>query len=159
MIDDNALKVLMEVHTHASDRPACITYRDKAIVHSTMLMLELPATEVQLKKRTWPCPPWGNAPQWREQLPKDLKYLTTSAIRGTDKEDREYVQFEALDSSATCYMQGSLYDFLRDQLDNPSFRIMDAPSTVAEGQRLGIGLFVDGELVGAVSPLLPPEME
>lgn len=159
MIDDNALKVLIEIHTRASDLPACVTYRDKVIIHSPMMMLELPATDIQLKKKTWPRPPWPDAPQWREQLPKGLKYLSTSAIRGTDKEGRAYVQFEALDGSATCYMQGLLYDLLRDQLDNPVFRIMDAPSRAVAGEKLGIGIFVDGELVGAMSPLLPPETE
>lgn len=157
MIDDNALKTLVTIHERASCSPACITYKDKAIIHSTMLMLELPITEIQLKKKTWPGAPWPEAPQWREQFPKGLKYLATSAIKGTDKEGREYVQFETLDGTATCYMQGDLYELLRDQLDNPSFRIMDAPGK--EGQRLGIGVFVNNELVAAASPLLPPDVE
>ena len=157
MIDDNACKILETIHDRSSGVPACVTYKDKAIIHSVMLMLEVSATEVQLKKKKWPGDPWPDAPQWREQLPKGLKYLATSAIKGTDKEEREYVQFEALDGSATCYMQGELYELLRDQLDNPVFRIMDAPGQ--EGLRLGIGIFVNGELVGATSPLLPPDVE
>ena len=159
MIDDDALKILTEVHSRASALPACITYKDKAIIHSPMMMLELPVTEIQLKKKSWPRPPWPEAPAWRDQLPKGLTYLATSAIRGSDAKGRAYVQFEALDGSARAYAQGILYDLLRDQLDNPTFRIMDAPSPKVAGLRLGIGIFVDGVLVGAVSPLLPPDQE
>lgn len=157
MIDDHALKILIEIHERASSPPSCVIYKDKAIIHSTTLMLELPAAEVQLKKKTWPGPPWPEAPQWREQLPKGLTYLAVSAIKGTDAKGREYVQFETLDGSTSCYMQGALYELLRDQLDNPSFRIMNARRP--EGQQLGIGIFVDNVLVGAAGPLLPPEVE
>lgn len=158
MIDDDALKTLVEIHARSSVPPGCLTYKDKAIVHSRMLMLELPLADVQLKKKTWPSAPWLEAAQWRETLPKDLKYLATSAIRGTDSQGREYVQFETHDGSVSVYAQGLLYDLLRDLLDNPVFRIMDAPHPEQPTLRLGLGVFVDDVLVGAVGPLLPPEV-
>ena len=155
MIDDSALKILIAVHEQSNSLPACLVGKDVATIHSAMFLLDLPASEIQLKKRTWPVQPRADAASWRTRMPKGLTYLSTSAIKGTDKGGLEYTQFEALDGTATCYMQGALYDLLREQLDNPVFRIIDAPGT--EGQKMGIVVFVDNELVGAVGALLPPD--
>lgn len=158
MIDDDALKVLVEIHARSSAPPGCLLYKDKAIVHSPMLALELPLSDVQLKKRVWPSSAWPEAAQWRDRLPKDLKYLTASAIRGVDNLERDYVQFETRDGTSTAYAQGLLYDLLRDLYDNPVFRIMDAPHPERPELRLGLGVFVDDVLVGVVGPLLPPDV-
>jgi len=120
-----------------------------------MMMLEIPAAEVRTKK-TWPAPAWpADVWEWRKQLPKPLPCLPVVTMKGTDKEERPYVQFEALDGSRVAHMQGNLHELLCDVLADPVFKIIDAPGP--EGLPLGIAIFVNGVLVGAVSSLLPPE--
>jgi hypothetical protein len=150
MIDDRSLQDLLTAHKRSRGHlPACSVVGDVAYVHSRIMMLELPAAEVQLKKKAWPgtsCLP--DVTTWRDRLPKTT-YLRTNAIHGTDQEGHPCVQLLSPTGDAAVRIQTLLYDFFREHLDNPAFRI-------TAGGSGGAMVFVSDRLVGAIAPLLYP---
>ncbi len=155
MIDNNVLKDLVEIHTLSDGHaPACTVIGSTAFIHSRVFVVELPVSEIQLKKKTWPGTSIPKIEAWREWLPAKPQLLkTTTKYDNRDNGRWRYVRLTSTTSEETRDLQADFYDFCQEQLGNPAFMII-AGHRVNGKQPGPVVLQKDNRWVGVVGALL-----
>lgn len=132
MIDADVLKALTDIEPNV----ACLFSQGIAYVHSMQFVVELP--ESAGRKVKWPGKPFTHIASWRQQLPRITDTLKTTGMPGTARDGLDCMQLMALTASDSRFMQRGYYQFFKDQLDDPSFRILQYQAPPNEISAVGI---------------------
>lgn len=150
MIDADVHKTLITTDPDI----ACTIAGGIAYVHSRIFVVELPEDAVARVK--WPGKGLSGIVNWRTWLPAGAPAVKATTMPSTAPNGADCIELMSLSSSDARYMQSAYYRFVQDQLDDPSFRIMQY--TAPPGEVSGIAIY-DGErwvgAVGAYLGLLP----
>jgi hypothetical protein len=143
MITDTDVKNIAQL---PGGKLACVNEGDKSIVHGTWLVLEFPATAIEVTK-VWPGEVLPDVRRWRyTQLPESGG--ESASVYQVETDDGK-TGIKLQSDNVEVYMQQPVFEFLQSVLDMPSFKLF--PGTRSDGSPNAIAIFDRRVLVGAVA--------
>lgn len=149
----NDLSVLPEALEEDPEQgaPACVDVGEKAVVHCSLFLLELPKARVKVKR--WPGEPSEAVVKtWRKlQLPEEAGEPVISIQRGSVGETK-LIRLQGKNGTIR-FVQAPLYEVVKKAC--PAAQFVVYPGTRSDGKITAVGVEENGELIGVVAPLDP----